>query len=872
MEAVGLVASIVQITHAAIKASKYLNDVRHAPGDRKDLTLQIVSTIPLLTELRSLAEDTKTGDPWCNSARALEAHNGPLDQFKSAMDDLARRLKPTRTIKSIGRSIIWTLSKKEVNDVLSKTERLKSSISILLQKDQLVIARAIRAQIVEIGIDVEEVISSQREQTRLDEYQRLVEWISPITFYRLQADILRTREEGTGQWLLDSEEFRQWKTGAIQVLFCPGIPGAGKTVISSVVIDHLQQTLVTNSTALAFLYCNYKKQEEQTALNLLASVLRQLAYGNIIMLERLKPLSDRHEVQSTGPSLDEIIQALQSACSIFSRIFIVIDALDECSELSGAREIFLKALALFPSNVSILLTSRPHVDVEARFRAVQRLQVAAKDQDIQAYLHSRIFNSSRLVRLIRSDGSLVEKILCTINRKAHGMLSYASLLNAVVFKPDNFDRFLLARLYMDSLECKSNRNALINALEHLPTELDQVYDEALQRIEDQNHDDRSLALKVLEWITQGLRTLTVAELQHALAVRPESTDIDEGDITDSEILLSVCAGLVTIDERSSVIRLVHYTTDAYLKRVRQSLFLDSPQHITSTCITYLSFEVFADMPHPRRQVVETRLRDYPLLAYAAVYWGSHAQDDFRGETDGQILEFLHKEGHSLSHLTTATVLSDPSNRLNYVSRGGADLLHILANSGLERMIRILISDGANISQLDSIGQTPMHFAARSGRDAVIKLLLLNGANISAEDRSGRTPLHVAALGRQYDTVKLLLENGAKVNRKTILSPLPVSIPEGSNELHFALLSERDSNKDVIEALLESGSNPLAQDSTGRSALDYATLYGLNEIVALMLGFIGGPTALEETTKALYAAPLSSQDQVANLLRDKISAE
>ena len=94
------------------------------------------------------------------------------------------------------------------------------------------------------------------------------------------------------------------------------------------------------------------------------------------------------------------------------------------------------------------------------------------------------------------------------------------------------------------------------ALEQLPQEMDETYDEAMERIERQDDNCKQLAKRVLSWIIYAVRPLSVKELQHALAVVPDSTNIDPDDIIDDEILTSVCAGLVVIDEERNVIGLV----------------------------------------------------------------------------------------------------------------------------------------------------------------------------------------------------------------------------------------------------------------------------------------------------------------------------
>jgi hypothetical protein len=109
---------------------------------------------------------------------------------------------------------------------------------------------------------------------------------------------------------------------------------------------------------------------------------------------------------------------------------------------------------------------------------------------------------------------------------------------------------------MDSLIGKLNARQVRAALENLPEGMDGTYDEAMERIERQDDRRKQLARRVLSWITYAVRPLSVKELQYALAVMPDTTKLDPDDIIDDEILTSVCAGLVVIDEERNVIGLV----------------------------------------------------------------------------------------------------------------------------------------------------------------------------------------------------------------------------------------------------------------------------------------------------------------------------
>ena len=72
----------------------------------------------------------------------------------------------------------------------------------------------------------------------------------------------------------------------------------------------------------------------------------------------------------------------------------------------------------------------------------------------------------------------------------------------------------------------------------------------MERIKAQSSDDFELARKVIYWINYALRPLALREIQNALAVRPGDHHLDEDGLPEEERLLSVCAGLVTIQQES----------------------------------------------------------------------------------------------------------------------------------------------------------------------------------------------------------------------------------------------------------------------------------------------------------------------------------
>jgi hypothetical protein len=90
----------------------------------------------------------------------------------------------------------------------------------------------------------------------------------------------------------------------------------------------------------------------------------------------------------------------------------------------------------------------------------------------------------------------------------------------------------------------------------------------MERINGQKSGFKLLANKVLSWITCAKKPLTTTELQQAIAVGDGDSEVDEDNIPEVESMVSVCAGLVTIDEESNIIRLAHYTTQQYFEQTQ----------------------------------------------------------------------------------------------------------------------------------------------------------------------------------------------------------------------------------------------------------------------------------------------------------------
>lgn len=226
-----------------------------------------------------------------------------------------------------------------------------------------------------------------------DEDLKFLDWLTPRDYGLQQSKYIQTHQEGTGRWLLNSATFITWVETNRQTLFCPGMPGAGKTILTSIVVDYLTSRFAHDpSVGIAYIYFNFWQQDEHKVEDLFASLLKQLVRGQSSLPASVKDLYNHHKGKGTRPSLDKISKVLQSVIRVYySRVFIIIDALDECQASDNCRTQFIKGLFDFQKcGANIFATSRSIPDVTDKFDGSTRLAIRASDEDIRRYVDGQI--------------------------------------------------------------------------------------------------------------------------------------------------------------------------------------------------------------------------------------------------------------------------------------------------------------------------------------------------------------------------------------------------------------------------------------------------------------------------------------------------
>lgn len=340
-------------------------------------------------------------------------------------------------------------------------------------------------------------------QERHKEYDAILDWITLLNYGPQHNDFINRRHGGTGRWLVESIEFKEW-IDTSKTLFCPGMPGAGKTILTSVVVDELNTRFQDDkSIGVAYLYCNFRRQHEQRAEELLASLLKQLIQRQRSIPNSVQALYNRSKWEKKQLSFDEIMSSLRSvATTAYSRVFIIIDALDECQVSDNGRTKFLEAIlnlqAECKTSINIFATSRFIPEIRERFTDAILREIVAHPEDVRRYLDSHI---QGLPRCVRQSLDLQDEIKDEISNAVDGM--YVML----VYWRNNTNlhfRFLLAKLYLDALKGKKSPKAIRKALEELPTGFqaydetyDKAYEDAMERIENLINDEKELAMQVI---------------------------------------------------------------------------------------------------------------------------------------------------------------------------------------------------------------------------------------------------------------------------------------------------------------------------------------------------------------------------------------
>jgi hypothetical protein len=158
-----------------------------------------------------------------------------------------------------------------------------------------------------------------------------------------------------------------------------------------------------SKVGIAVIYFRYN-EPEHTLENVLASILKQLVQEHDSVPAPLLELYELHRERSTPPHLDEVTEALSSTVETFGEVFLVVDALDECSE--EVRWGLVERLKSLQPRLRLLITSRYLDAIEEDLEGFGRYEIKANKADIELFIDAQIRKNRHLRKIVERSPAL----------------------------------------------------------------------------------------------------------------------------------------------------------------------------------------------------------------------------------------------------------------------------------------------------------------------------------------------------------------------------------------------------------------------------------------------------------------------------------
>ena len=183
------------------------------------------------------------------------------------------------------------------------------------------------------------------------------------------------------------------------------------------------------------------------------------------------------------------------------------------------------------------------------------------------------------------------------------------------------------------------------------------------------------------------------------------------------------------------------------------------------------------------------------------YSSTSLQEDAKWEEETLYMVKMGKTDEFNRRLTLDKRASQVSD-----AKGRLALHHAVANSNLDIVKMIALTEDTDIQATDILGRTPLFYALENANQEIISWFLSQDIDTSLADNKGVTPLHIAAYTNNIKAVeKILLLKQADIN---------ATDEKGTTPLHVAA---HRASVDIISLLLENGADPSIRDKRGNLA-------------------------------------------------------
>ncbi|KAK8037798.1 hypothetical protein PG991_001144 [Apiospora marii] len=707
----------------------------------------------------------------------------------------------------------------------------------------------------------EEVMGQQAQSTEGRTVR--MDATTPFSYDIIQDDNLSSSLPTTGKWLFGREAFREWKDGGpSNFLWVTGKAGSGKSHLAAHTIQHLRESCLGRDalilrghdkpTALAYCYCspnmNTKTSSSGTVpviSTLLGSILRQL-YAQLPRDRHVEAIRKRYmESRFDGIRTDEIMDGIRSAVHNFTRAYIIVDGLDECSGLRGDD---IENLCQFLGSLAekeLISPTQIHVFSRAGCPAISDIPLDA-------------------VEISVDDGSNANDIKAFIEDKTVGLAKKPSALqhirNRLLYGADGV--FLWVSLSIKIIEMETSDRTKMTAAQRMSQGVDQLYLMILQRILAQPTSRRELALKTLLWAAYSQEPLSKTETIHALSFQPGMVELDNDDLIDEKLVLSSCYGLV--DVKDDQFQLLHFSLAEFLKSdaAMDAIHSNRPRGkeeeadavLATLCMGYLLLDEFKRGSVDNPEDLEDLAERYPLLPHAARHWGTylrHSQSPKNIELACQILLSSSSRNFVIQALHFYNTLGH--HHATFKRPESVQVLHVLAAFGLQDLLSWFPEAATQIDIPDEFSWYPIDYAMAQGHETMSKWLLSRGRISKPEPPSGSSiDTHKETTTQPLSRRINLVVEAAKHKWADMMSSAVVAGFDDDDDVLFPRHSRRDhirprevldadwheaassGDMDTAEVLIKSGADPNIRDRLGVTPLMMAARWSGISMVKQLL--------------------------------------
>lgn len=440
------------------------------------------------------------------------------------------------------------------------------------------------------------------------------------------------------QWILEDPQYKGWGNGDdVGLLWIKGGAGKGKTMLSIGLIEQLTRAQ-NESTVVIYSFCQNANYELNTLEAILKGLILQLANQQTELKESL-----RRRWDTTQESFSEGVTSWQSLWNIlfemlarckYSRVYMVVDALDECQDddvVDFLKSIVRKGLD-HPGKIKWMLTSRP-------WDGAERVLLAGQDQ-VQINLDGE-HNSQSVSGAV--DAYITSKVEELNRQHKYGATLKSEIETELTERSEG--TFLWVSLVCKALESVCRDDAL-STVQSLPPGLHPFYDRVLNQLNEGELDEVQKCMRLLKAMMTVYRPLKVEEVASVIGLTDEEDTI--------RALVDCCASFIRLREDN--IEFVHQSARDYLAGENGLSILDSHgrfghEEIVLACLSYLSEYLkpnLVDLPRPDAtrdslKALENGPKNGILsrVDYAAMFWVSHLKNTSIDSDKSQVSVFLH---------------------------------------------------------------------------------------------------------------------------------------------------------------------------------------------------------------------------------------